>query len=313
MRFVPLVLGSLAVLARFASAEEAPLPPREMPAGDRAALQIPDDVWERALAGTAPSRRPLGMTGDEMRNYSGRDYLMRTVENQFRDARAIPRTTGRITDAMLTVVKAASPGEICMLCWGLTDIPSGRMYAAPTGDEWGIPEIAKGTTPEKALPMLLELESKGADHTAAIRDFAQLPEAVQRFLLRVAIARRLSLPWLRQSIATPADDPKGEGIRKSVTAPWTDEANDQSATLDARCFQWLRDVDRTTVAYGSAIFTSHLKTAFAEISKWLGEDGREELESLGALDFRGLPGLRVFGAKDDVIEAADPLNTQILI
>lgn len=301
--FSHLLAGAVVLaIASSAAADDAALPQRDLPGGDRAALQIPDDVWDRVLAGSVPSRRPLGYTGDEMRNYGGRDHLLRTVENLFRDARNIPRTTGRIALEMIAVAKAQSVGELSQWCWGLTDVPSGRMYAAPAGDEWGLAKLPKGTSPTDALPILLDLEAK--DGAAAPRDetiatFATLPQPIQRFLLRLAIARRVVLPWLRQSIPIPADDPEGTALRASLIAPWTDGENDQSATFDGRCFQWLHRVDRAPLAYGSALFGAHLKTALAELAPWLAAEGRLELAKVGTLDWRGLPGICVLGTTDD--------------
>ena len=298
-----------ATLALSAAAEDAALPQREFPSGDRASLQIPDDVWERVLAGNGSARRPLGFTSDEMKNYGGRDYLLRSVENLFRDARTISRTTGRIADELIAVAKAGSPGDVSQWSWGLTDIPAGRMFPAPTGEEWGIGEIAKGRAAADALTILLSLEAGASgekDNATIAAEFAKLPPPIQRFLLRLAIARRVALPWLRQSIPAPADDPQGAGLRRSVSAPWTDGENDQSATLDGRCFKWLREVDRAPQAYGSALFGAHLKTALAEIQAWFDAGGREELAKVGALDWSGLPGIRVLGTADDAISGPQP-------
>ena len=296
-------LTAALALSLMASAEDKPLPRREMPANDRAALVIPDDVWERALSGSRFARRTLGYSGDEMRNYGGREGLLRSVENLFRDARLIPRTTGRITDEMLASAKAGNPGELSMACWGLTDIPAGRMYTAPVGDEWGLAEVPKGTTPADAYAILLGLEDRppsASRRATLITQFGRFPAALQRFLVRLAVARRIALPWLQQSIVPLAEDADGSGMRASLMAPWADESNDQSATLDGRCFQWLKQVDRAPVAYGSAIFLFHMKQALADIRTWLDGGGRAEVAKLGEREWRGMPGICVLGTESDV-------------
>lgn len=298
-------LAVAASVALCAAAGCAPLPRRDF-TGDRGSLQIPDDVWEHVLAGNGSGRRPLGFTGDEMKYYVGRDYLLRSVENLFRDARTVSRMTGKIAEELIAAAKAGSPGDVSRWCWSLTDIPAGRMYAAPEGEEWGVSRIAKGAAPADALAIFLGLEAGVTDRAATVAEFAKLPPPVQRFLLRLAIARRVALPWLRQSIPAPADDPQGAGLRRSVSAPWTDGENDQSATKDGRCFQWLREVDRAPQAYGSAIFGAHLKIALAEIQAWLEAGGREELAQVGALDWSGLPEIRVLGTADDAISGPQP-------
>jgi hypothetical protein len=305
MKITTIVLASALVVVSVASAEEAPLPARELPAGERASLQIPEDVWERAVS----LKRIPGFTGDEMKNYGGRDYLLRSVENLFRDARTAPRTTGRIADELINLAKAGSVADISMMCWGLTDIPAGRMYAAPAGEEWGLANVPKGSDASTVLLALLA----GEDPAATVNEageigvkLGKLPAQVQRFLLRLAVARRVALPWLRQSIPVTLGDPGGVALRKSVSAPWIDGENDQSATLDGACFRWLREVDRAPVAYGSALFLAHLKPALAELQVWFDAGGRAELAKVGAIDWSGIPGIRVFGTADDAISGPQP-------
>ncbi len=302
-----LVVTLALALALSSGAEDLATQQRDLPTGGRAALQIPDEVWEHVLAETGAGRRPLGFTSDEMRNYGGRDRLLRSVENLFRDVRTIPRTTGRIADELLAAAAAGSPGDISMICWGLTDIPAGRMYAPPTGEAWGLAEIPNGTATADGLRILLGLEiAAEGEHAETVAEFEKLPPQVQRFLLRLAIARRVVLPWLSQSIPAPEDDSQGAGLRRSLAAPWIDGENDQGATLDGRCFRWMREVDRSPIAYGSALFGAHLKTALAELQAWFDVNGREELAKVGALDWRGLPGIRVLGTANDEIGGPQP-------
>jgi hypothetical protein len=264
---------------------------------ERAALQIPDELWEKVLAGNGSGRRPLGFTSDEMKNYGGRDYLLRSVENLFRDVRTVSRTTGRLADELAAAATAGSPADLLQWCWGLTDVPSGRMYAAPTGEEWGEPGVEKGASPLRAFRAL-----GGVD----MDRFAALPVPLQRFIVRLSVARGASLPWLKQSIEAPADDPTGAAARKSLVAPWTDHENGQSATLDGRCFRWLREVDRAPIAYGSVVFAAHLKVALAELAAWLDAGGREEMAKAGAMDWAVIHGVRLLGTGDDEISGPQP-------
>ena len=119
MRFLCRALAILVVVPVLAGEEPSP--------DSRAALRIPDELWERVRAETAMAARPIGYTGDEMRFYGGRDYLLRTVENLFRDARSIPRETGRITDDLLALAAAGKIDEVLQRCWSLLDVPAGRM------------------------------------------------------------------------------------------------------------------------------------------------------------------------------------------
>jgi hypothetical protein len=309
-------------------ADRADAAKREWPGGDRAALEIPDDVWDRVLAGAVPSRRPLGYTGDEMRFYGGRDFLLRTVDNLFRDARRIPRDTGRITDAMLKAAGEGKVDEVVQTCWALTDLPAGRMLKAPEGDDWGLEGIAKGATCAEVAKHLTEItfttgNSEGWQSvTWPTLDprLLSLPEPVQRFALRLEIAARRAHPWFRAGRESAEDAVAGTKVRNStvnrewVTArtweatlwgpdallgPWTDEKDDQSATFASAPFTLLRDFDRAPTAYGSVIFLTHAAKAIAEFRAWLDGGGRDEVVKLR--EIRDIPvGLTLIrGAGDD--------------
>ncbi|MCE9634638.1 MAG: hypothetical protein K8T90_02945 [Planctomycetes bacterium] len=309
-------------------------PQHPWPGGDRASLEIPDDIWDKVLAGTTPGRRPLGYSGDEMRFFGGRDHLLRTVDNLFRDVRHVPRDTGRITDAMLKAAGDGKIDELVQTCWALTDLPSGRMVAAPAGDDWGFEGIAKGATCEAAARVLDgwdTVTSTGPDGRRykgrEPRDFSSflaLPEPVQRFAIRIEIAARRADPWFaagRESaedalLARQSRDAKAgpewnrTPVWKSAVrwpgdllGPWTDEKEDQSATLASAPFTLLRDFDRAPTAYGSVIFLAHASKAIAEFRAWLDGGGREELAKLEDLPDLSLGSVLLRGVGDDTCSA----------
>ena len=86
----------------------------------REALVIPDSIWARALdgLGLAPGAT-LGFPSDQMAQY-GRDmFVTRPVATLFRDVRAIPRTSGKLSDTILEAAK--DPSELVRIAFGLTD------------------------------------------------------------------------------------------------------------------------------------------------------------------------------------------------
>jgi hypothetical protein len=224
----------------------------------RAALRIPDDLWERVRAETGG--RTIGYTGDEMRFYGGRDHLLRTVENLFRDARAIPRETGRITDDLLALATEGKIDEILQRCWSLLDVPAGRNFPAVPKESWGVPWIPAEATAAEAFASLVKAPGSKATEPPGekeIAQFAALPAPVQRLVVRICIGATVAAGWLGQT-----DLPAKPG---QLTGPWQDEEFvDQSATSAHFVFEVLRTFDPSRSAYASVIFAAHLRTALDE-------------------------------------------------
>ncbi len=310
-------LALVACCAATAIAADEPLAERDWPGGDRAAIEIPADAWERVLAGTVPTRRPLGFTGDEMRNYGGREHLLRTVENLFRDVRAIQRDTGRITDDLLQLAAEGKIDEVLQRCWALTDLPSGRMYEAPKGDDWGVPDVPKGASCAEAMKALVPRSSSLYDperNTTTVTTpdahtrFLELPEPVRRFVLRLIVAHRVAEKWLANEGPSAAHT-RSVPLFPRVVAPWTEESESQTATSAWLGFQLLDRVDRASIAYGSVIFLAHLTNAVSEIRPWLDGPGREALGNVPASGVQFGP-VAVFGPGVDV---HDKLTAPIVI
>ena len=96
--------------------------------GSRAALEIPDAVWEQVLKDAGRPGGKIGYSADEMRAFGKDTHLLRTVEGLFRDVRKIPRETGRITDQLLENVK--KPSEVIARGYALTDVFAGRILGS---------------------------------------------------------------------------------------------------------------------------------------------------------------------------------------
>ncbi|MCK6459496.1 MAG: hypothetical protein L6Q95_06335, partial [Planctomycetes bacterium] len=184
MRSPRCVLAILLVVPALAG-EESP----------RSQLRIPDELWEQARAFAG---RPIGYSGDEMRFYGGREHLLRTVENLFRDARAVPRETGRITDDLLALAAAGKIDEVLQRCWSLLDMPAGRNFPAVPKESWGAPWIPAEATSAEAFAAILKAAGSGSPPATAedIARFSALPPPVQRLVVRVSIGATAAATWL---------------------------------------------------------------------------------------------------------------------
>jgi hypothetical protein len=251
--------AALFLLALVSQAQDAPSP--------RAELRVPDELWERVRAATVGAR-PIGFTGDEMRNYGGREHLLRTVENLFRDARAIPRETGRLTDDLLTLAAAGKIDEVVQRCWSLIDMPAGRNFPAVPRDGWGVSWIPKDASPAAAYVALAEV-SEWPPERPTEEDrarLAEMPASVQRLALRLAIGGIEAARWAATgSLSAPEDlGAKVRQLRDAYPRPWFDEEYGQSATRAHDVFDWLRKDHGSRMAYGSVILLSHVRTALEE-------------------------------------------------
>lgn len=266
--------------------------PKPDPAKLRENLAIPDALWARVLDGVdrgAPgpsgTARPIGFTSDEMKFYGGRDHLIRGVENLFRDVRVIPRETGRITDDLLKLGAEGKFDEVLQRCWGLTDMPAGRMFPAVPRDGWGVKWAEKSATPEEVIVAAwtksgwvrpLEYRTQRTD------SISQLPPAVQRLVARLVVGANEASRWCMDAdVLAPADtdealpaalrDPlfrtRGDTVRRTrdtMRGPWTGEEYDQAATREHEAFKMIRSFDAARMAYATQLWAVHTKVGLEE-------------------------------------------------
>jgi len=90
-------------------------------APERSGLRPPDDLWADVVL---KSGRPIGYAHDEMLQYRPDPFLLRNVENLFRDVRSIPRFSGGLAEQLL---KAANdPAELVRIAFSLADANAAR-------------------------------------------------------------------------------------------------------------------------------------------------------------------------------------------
>lgn len=318
-----LAFSALAALGGTAGGDE-PAKPAAPAAPSRADLAIPDDVWGKALEGVGRAGGVLGYTGDEMRNYGRDAHVNRVVQNLFRDVRAVPRFSGKVTDDLLAAVKdpaTADPSEIVRMAWTLSDVAAGRNLDRPKGTSWGVLWLSDGVKPVDALGKVVARMGEGAGGGTiplgepAEKAWKALPVEVQRFVVRFLVGAAEAAPWIRGAFdeaflvaatkAPTAEDLTFTRLYRLATAPWKDEELDQAATFSHASFEALGKTGREALAYGSVVFLIHANAALAEWRAWAGKATLvADLVKAQLAEFRfetPLGAVRVFGPADDTI------------
>lgn len=250
----------------------------------RAGLVVPDAIWTRALdgLGLAPGVT-LGFTAEQMANY-GRDvFVTRPVATLFRDVRAIPRYSGKVSDTILEAAK--DPSELVRIAFGLSDAVSGRMLERPKGAEWGVSWLAATVSPAEALPKVLEriatVYGAGSPVRALeageARAWRSLPEAVQRFVVRILVGCAEGAAWIRAAFddhflaeatgSKGGDDTSPGRLLALAARPFVD--GDDDATSPDRAatrasFEAPRRVDRDSLSFGAVVALLHLSVGLEE-------------------------------------------------
>jgi len=287
--------------------------PVPWPGGERAALAWPDAAWGQALAAT--QQRQLGFTAEQMQNYGRDAFITRPVAIAFRDARAIPRMSGKLSDDLLAAAK--DPAELVRLGFTLSDAVSARNFPRPEGAAWGVPWLPD-ESPGAALAVVLARMSPGLKlDDADEASWARLPEAVQRLVVRALVGLVEGDPWIRLAfdddflarscgVEKPADLTR-DALYRLASAPWSDETDDQTATRSRASFEALRRTDRDYLGYGSVIALTHLSVGFAEWRAAAPASGISTT-ALAGLSFTTPMGeVRILGTGSDRVSADDSL------
>jgi hypothetical protein len=236
----------------------------------------------------------------------GRDVrVTRPIATMFRDARAVPRASGKLAEDLVAASK--DPSEVVRIAFGLTDAVAGRMLPRPEPGTWGPTWLPASTPPRDALVPVLETLARRAGGAAPVLDEATttawraLPEAVQRLVVTVLVGSAEALPWLRAAFDEPflaaAVGAKGRAgltvrdLYRLATRPWADEDETDDVALSRAAFEALGRVDRDYLAYASVVHALHLHVALEGWRK--------------AAPTTPLGALRVLGPGDDAVAGAD--------
>jgi len=291
-----------ALLAVAAGESLLPVPP------ERAGLTIPDAVWDAALEGTGRPGRPLGYTAEEMANYSGRRHLLRTVENLFRDARTLPRFSGKLAESL--VKYASTPAEAVRVAYGLTDAVAGRNLPLNALDDLKTEEEIEKAIGELIMPRTRSRRrADGRREVWTVRglsdeeqaEFRLLGAAERRLLVRLIRAVREAGPWIADAYGEWRKASSGDRLAADsyalAVATLDEDRMGQLATRNRLAFEALDLVDRECLAFGSVMLTALIHQALEEYRASDHGDSSEEFAGM-ALD-TVIGSVRVHGPGDD--------------
>lgn len=284
------LLAAMPVLAQRPPAT----PPLVWPGGERAALELPAELWAEVLAGVGRPGGRIGYGAEEMALYGRDRCLMPTVAHLFRDARAIPRFSGSRAEQLLAA--AGDPAALVQQAFLLTDVSAGRNLPLPDSASWGVDWIQADAKPAEALVPLLAYSppwraTGPADRATGSIDarhwdqWNRLPEPIQRLVARVFIGAAEAAPYVRAAYDEDflleaiwgEEDLRAAGgrpdfgveawIREAyafATAPWVGERLGQLATPRREVFEALERIDRDHLGFGTTILCAHVRRALEE-------------------------------------------------
>ena len=292
-------------------AEAVPTP---WPGGARADLVVPEALWSRALAGVERPGGPLGYSAEVMANYGRDTYMLRPVALLFRDVRAIPRFSGKVSDDLLAAAK--DPAEVVRIAYALTDAVAARMFERPKGAEWGVAWMPATVSPADALARVFVRMGELTGQPAPVlegetrRSWMALPEPLQRLVVRVLVGSVEAAPWLTEAFDVPflvagtgassAGGLSPSRLLKLASRPWQDEDFDPKDAAGVKAsFAALGRIDRDALCLASVVYLLHLGVA---LSEWRTARAGVDLERLGFLGFTvetPYGALRLQGSGDD--------------
>ncbi len=270
----------------------------------RAALAVPDDVWAKVVAGTEQGGRALGYTGDEMKAYGGREHLLRTVENLFRDVREAPRTAGRVSDELFRAAAEGHPGEVMRIGFGLTDVLVGRNFPVPAADALGLdPKMRM-----RADEVLDAMRSPSLDGAVPKPSSAKdLPAPVIELAVRLLLARGEARRWLALVGGSGGPPAVTEEIAlaqyRQFRDTWEREEYGLALSESRAAFDRLRDADRAYLGLAATAWGACAKTAVARAREAFAAP-IAAFEGVRRFPLMGGGELVVAGTGDDVLDAS---------
>lgn len=217
-------------------------------------LVVPDSIWDRALEGVG-IQGTLGFTADQSLLYNPDDLILRSVWQQFRNVRNIPRYTGQLSQTLIDSARAT--GALVRQAFATADISAGRMMPV---------------TPDS---MLTPFDSLVLRAPAASRPTLRaLPPHVQIFIRRLAGAVSEAEPWVELAYPTRTIlDALGlkdraqatpDTLYAFATKPWTSERLGLEATREAALFDLMHRVDRKYLDFASVLLCTNIDFAIAQ-------------------------------------------------
>ncbi|MBS1914057.1 MAG: hypothetical protein JST22_18870 [Bacteroidetes bacterium] len=304
-----------------------PAAQQAVPSG-RAALVVPDSLWDEAVHQLMPGGGPLGFTADQVLSYNPDPYVLRTVWSLYRNARAVPRFTGQVSQGLLE--NAGAIDGVVQRGFSLTDISAGRMmplladsienlrwYGAVRIDR---PEafdslVAYYDTTQNHVPVRAVPDTVGMPDPSIRARWAALPTHARLLIARLLVAIDEAGVWLAGAYSDDAravldrGQTFGASSYAMAKAPWSDERLGQSATPDVGALRLLDYLDRRRLAFASTVLFTQVAHALREFRS------ADSLHPVGAMNLAGFEletasGLvRVLGTGNDTVAGSDAVLT----
>jgi hypothetical protein len=304
-----------------------PAAQQAVPAG-RAALVVPDSVWDEAVPQLMPAGGPLGFTADQMLAYNPDPYVLRTVWALYRNARNVPRFTGLASQGLLD--NAGTIDGIVQRGFGLTDVSAGRMMPLLSDSianlQWYGPErIDRAGVLDSLVAHLDATKNHIAARAAADAipaldastraRWAAMPKHARLLVARLVVAIAEARSWLAGAYGDEARAVLGRGGSFGATsyamakAPWSDERLGQSATPDVGGLRLPEYLDRKRLAFASTVLFVQVGAAIRDFRS---ADSANPVGAmrLAGFDLRTASGLvRLLGTGSDTVPASKAMLT----
>jgi len=240
-------VGLVLLVAWILGAASAPADP------DRAKLQVPADIWDVVRGHLDAEGEKIGYDAEAMGDYGRSTFLLPTVLGLFRDARTVPRFSGRISEQLLADAEKVAD----------------RGYGWSEG---GLGETARrcyrllGTsTARRVSPETLDVRS---DPFPAGDAWRELPIEVRELVTRLYLAAERARPWLMAAYdqdllrrLTGEDAPRTADLHAIAMAHRNDEHVGQLATPRAETFRLFESVDLAYLGYATVLFLRDVEFA----------------------------------------------------
>ena len=276
---------------------------------ERKDMEIPPAVWNKVLKDIGYEDKQLGFSADEMALYGRQPFLLKKVENSFRDALILPSYTGVISDELLA--KADTFDAAILRGFALLDVSAGRGVMAPSESTWGMNWIPDSAGADEAFEAVLEY---GREHGVANpvsssdrEEWNRLPEGAKRLVLRMLLTAIDVGPLIRESYdeeflarSLGATD-IGAVSRQRLYAFTSLPLRDTAATVPRASFEALDSMDFGYLALGSVYYFTLARNAIQEFKAW--QDTTEfSLAGFSGCTFNTAAGLvRISGTGTDTI------------
>lgn len=205
---------------------------------------------------------PLGYQPVDMAQYKNDELLLPTVQQAFRNAWNLPRTSGGLARRAAT---STGLGSLVRLGGGMIDVSAGRYLPMPTDTS-------------AAMDTLWHSSLSGPTLQRQRDAFSRLPEETQVLVARIVRAaldadrfihhafRRPEYDDLFARLQDRAPEARASEMYRAALSPWIEDRDGQYASTDPFGIDGLHAIDLEALTFSGVILTTHLDSALSEWS-----------------------------------------------